>query len=596
MSEDQARGTVLDRLLAAEAIGSLDYWFARMLGSLAPADDERVLLAAALASRAASDGHVCLDLSETAGSGFEGTDVVCPQLAEWVPCLSASGLVARPGGYGPLVLDSGPGGPGRLYLHRYWSYESDLAAWMRERAAAAAEPFDRAAARGALERLFPAVDAGPDWQKLAAVAALSRRLCVVTGGPGTGKTTVAGRILDLLAAVHGGVTAVLAAPTGKAADRLAQAIGERPGVRVAGGTTVHRLLYELRAGRSAAPDIVVLDEASMADIALLAALTRLLAASTRLLMLGDRDQLASVEAGAVLGDLCAGPAGSAGRLDDAPYSLEFRRDAEELAGIRLPADGKTTASSAPLRDAIVALQHSYRFSSTGGIGALSRAVNSGDAEGALRVLRGGGEAELIEKPAGLGARIVAGFEPYLQAASPAEAFALHRRFCVLAALRRGPTGAVELNGWIEGRLAAAGLVRPGRRWYPGLPVMVTRNDHVQRLYNGDVGLVFAGPDGELRAHFAESSGELRAVSPARLPEHEAAFALTVHKSQGSEFDEVLLILPPEPTRVLTRELLYTAITRARRRVEVWGSEAVVRSAIATVTQRRSGLRDALWRP
>ncbi len=169
-------------------------------------------------------------------------------------------------------------GARRLYLHRYWSYEADLAAWIRTRAAAPVEAFDRAAAAAALERLFPASAGGegPDWQKVAAVAALLRRFCVVTGGPGTGKTTVAGRILDLLAAVHGGISAVLAAPTGKAADRLAQAIGRRAGTRSEGGTTVHRLLYELRSGRARPPDVVVLDEASMADIALLASLVRLL--------------------------------------------------------------------------------------------------------------------------------------------------------------------------------------------------------------------------------------------------------------------------------------------------------------------------------
>jgi exodeoxyribonuclease V alpha subunit len=600
----------LERLRAADEIGVLDYWLACTLGELTGggAGDD-VLLAAALASRDAAAGHVCLDLAAAAGIELAEGSVACPQLAPWLAALAASPLVCAPGEHAPLVLDAAAA---RLYLHRYWRYEAELAAWIRERAAVPDESLDRAAVRQAIERVYgsrtaavpdgtagpsgsavPAV-AGVDWQKLAAVAALRRRFCVITGGPGTGKTTVAGRILDVLAAAAGGVSAVLAAPTGKAADRLAEAIGERPGVRCQGGTTMHRLLYELRIGRLGAPDVVVLDEASMADIALLAALVRVLPQRTRLLVLGDRDQLASVEAGAVLGDVCAGPVGA--RLDDLTYSQGFRRDAKDLAGIELPAPDAAAAGAVPaLRDAVVSLQHSWRFSPTGGIGALSRAVNAGDGDRALGVLEKRGEAWLLEDPAGLGVRIVAGFTPCLRARDAAAALAMLKGFCVLAALRHGPTGALELNRWIEGLLAAAGLVRPGRRWYAGLPIIVTRNDHVQRLYNGDVGVVRAGDDGILRACFGAVAGAVRTVPLSRLPDHEPAYALTVHKSQGSEFDQVALVLPPEPVRVLTRELLYTAITRARSRVEVWGREAVLRAAIATVTERRSGLRDALWR-
>lgn len=330
----------------------------------------------------------------------------------------------------------------------------------------------------------------------------------------------------------------------------------------------------------------------MVDLALMAKLVDALPAHARLVLLGDKDQLASVEAGAVLGDVCGPVPG---------FSDAFRPRIEAVTGEALPAG---VPADAPLRDSVVVLRHSHRFPDASGIGRLAAAVNRGDAAGALALLRApgadlawrepGGPAVLRE---GLATAALAGFRPYLARvrdhAPPAEVLAALAGFRVLCAHREGPGGVLALNADVEARLAAAGVVPRRRPWYPGRPVMVTRNDAAQGLFNGDVGVALPEADGSLRVWFATDRG-LRPVSPARLPEHETVWALTVHKSQGSEFDRVLLALPAAPSRVTTRELVYTAITRARSRVEVWAAETVLAAAIERRLERSSGLRDALW--
>ncbi len=610
--------TARDALAAlrdAGHVSDLDVHLADVLARLARDGGPALLWAAALVSQRTGDGHVCADLAAAAGrplvDGVAEAPVM-PDLASWMAALRATAVVGGPDDDAPLVLDP----QGRLYLRRYWSYERELAADLAARAAEPAAGVDDERLAAAVAAVLPPDGdaAAPDWQRVAAVTAVLRRLCIISGGPGTGKTSTAVRFLGLLAAAGGGAPLAvdLAAPTGKAAARLEEAVrAGRAALPVPlrdavpeRASTVHRLLgvrpnstrtrydrdHPLRA------DVVVVDEASMVDLALMAKLVRALRPAARLVLLGDRDQLASVEAGAVLGDVCG----------DAPgFSPAFADRVSALLGEPVPAG--TRGGGSPLGDSVVLLRHSRRFAPDSGIARLAAAVNRGDGDAACAVLAAARADVAWRQPAAaagfraqLAAAAVDGFAPYIErirsGAPPAARFDAFAGFRILCPHRAGASGVERLNRRVEEALAARGLIRPASPWYVGRPVMVTRNDHVLRLYNGDVGLVVPDPDDGSRTAVAFPSADVgeRRVSPARLPAHETVYAMTVHKSQGSEFDRVLLLLPPEPSRVVTRELLYTAITRARSRVEVWGAEGVVRAGVAARVERSSGLRVALW--
>lgn len=619
--------SVVDLLASRGGLRALDHQLALALGRLVGETDERVLLGAALASRAVGRGHVCVDLGAAVASPLLDdddepiVDVTLPSLDDWLDALRASELVAPScqGPPRPMVLDE-KGSGSRLYLWRYASYQQRLAEALTTMAATSM-PLDTEQVAPDLRRLFPnELPQGEiDRQRLAVLVALRRRFTVISGGPGTGKTTTVARLLAMLQAqalaVEGRpLRMTLVAPTGKAAQRLGEAIEASarkldvdPAVRAAIPTraaTIHRTLVfqpqtptRFQHGRDQplATDLVLADEASMIDLALMTKLVEAVPSSARLVLLGDRDQLTSVEAGAILGDIFD-PARHPG------YSRGFAAEVRELTGeaIEVARD-----DAPPIADCVVQLTKSYRYGATSGIGALARAVNDGDQARAVAVLKGDaampyGEVALASLDPGrplegsLGRTVVDGYRGLFDGAEPADRLARLGAFRLLCAHRRGDLGVEGMNAAIEHHLRRAGLSSATGDHYDGRPILVTQNDHQLELFNGDVGVIVHRPGRAARAFFPDPNGGVRSFHPSRLPPHETVFAMTVHKSQGSEFDRVALLLPKSISPVLTRELVYTALSRARQRADIHGDEAVLRAAIERRIVRASGLGKALW--
>jgi exodeoxyribonuclease V alpha subunit len=609
------------RLIASSAFSDLDRHFAAFIAaqacrptgvrpssgaaSSAGPDQPLLALAAALVSRKRSEGHICLDLKSIAGSTFPDlppngmNPIQLPRLKDWVKALNPSPVVGSPSDFKPLNLDARH----RLYLRRYWEYEQSLAAAILKRAADLPPQPDQATLDQKLHALFPPEPGETtDWQCAAALAAVRRTFCIISGGPGTGKTHTLVLILALLLELERSrkLRIAVAAPTGKAAARIQDSIRAVKATLACdeatraqlpeGATTIHRLLgylpdsarFRYNADNQLPFDVVAVDEASMVDLALMAKLFQAIRPSARVILLGDKDQLASVEAGAVLGDICSAAA----------TDLQIGR-------------GVPTAPRASLADCVVQLKKNYRFGQHSAIHRLSNAINEGRVEDVLQTLRdssANAAADLVSAPLprraelkkALRPRVTAGFTDFLKASDPLAALAALARFRVLCALREGPFGVAGLNQMTEEILEEAGLIRPQNPWYARRPIMITRNDYNLKLFNGDIGLLLPDADsGEPRACFPGPDDTLRKFLPLRLPEHETAYVLTVHKSQGSEFDRVLLILPDRESPVLSRELLYTGITRARASVELWFDEKVFRAALARRVTRTSGLCDAL---
>ncbi len=590
---------------AAEALAEgfahhVQSWARRLRG--ADADTATLGRAAQELSLATSNGHVCLRLDVLAATLVSTPAALRRELL-------ASGVVGSADAPGalPLLLDADD----RLYLHRLFDFEQRLARRLMRAAQAPPAEID-GALRQQLHALF-AADAGrpggaADWQQLAAALALRQRLTVISGGPGTGKTTAVVKLLACLIAQNPACRIALAAPTGKAAARMSDAIRQRaaalPAVLrerlPAESFTVHRLLgvtpnpgrFVHHADHRLAIDVLVVDEASMLDLALATRLLEAVPESARIVLLGDKDQLAAVESGAVFAELGADPTLT-------PACRADLADACGLAPEALVTPAPTTPGT--LHDSVVWFTQNYRFASDSGIARLAADINQGRAPAALATLRSDAALDWLEDEAAApGAatlqRAFAGYTPYFDAVLAGtpeldKLSAAFDRFRVLCALREGPRGVLALNGWLGAqarqRLQPAGAEALSP-WFVGRPVMVLRNDPVLGLFNGDIGFTLPDAQGTLQVHFP-AAGRWRALPPARLPAHETAFALTVHKSQGSEFDEVMLLLPATRSRVLSRELLYTGVTRARQRLLLCGGAQVLQAAIESPTERHSGL-------
>ena len=612
---------IISDIVQSGIFSEIDIHFAKFITRLNNKNDPDIFLGAALVSHATGNGDVCLELSGARDqliSAFADDQhpFQLPTPNAWEEKLISSRVVGRPGEVFPLILDK----KGRLYLSRYYEYEKSLSETIKEKAGKKTEEFDPTRLSEGLERLFPTEqDRQPNQQKVAAVVTVLNQFSIISGGPGTGKTFTVAKILALLLE-QSPLRIALTAPTGKAAARLTESIEAAKRTLNASDTilsqmpsealTIHRLLkpiygtpYFQHNDENLLPfDAVVVDEASMVDLALMSKLIQAIPPEARLILIGDKDQLASVEAGSVLGDFC-----DRDRIHE--YSEPFRNTVIQITGEPFETTKAEDRRNTFLKDNIAILKKSYRFNLSSGIGGFSRAVNAGDVESSLRLLEKQKDTSLEWQPVTttdqlhrlLKTLALEGYNDYLESKDPLEAIQLFNGTQFICALNRGPYGVIEINRFIEQVLRKAGRIfydyRHKEPWYDKRPVIITRNDYELGLYNGDIGITLSGretDDAELFVYFSATGDELKALNPHRLSEHETVYAMTVHKSQGSEFDHVVLVLPDNNSPVLTRELIYTAVTRAKKRVSILGSETVLRWAISRKIRRTSGLRDALW--
>lgn len=659
--------------LADTGVVRLAQGFARRMTLLARgrgADEAtcRYVWRAALAvSLATAEGHVCVPLdnfldAQASGELFPDD---APSLSVWRDALFASGLCApadlalalasdAQSDAWPLLLDE----KDRLYLARYYFYEARLAAALgRKLASQETTPItaeDRARLRKYFgEGVLASSDGQPEpnWQMAAAALALQRSLVVLSGGPGTGKTTTVVGLLACLLERDANLRVALAAPTGKAAQRMQEALTARQdlpeAVRQAlpeAALTLHRLLgvlpesaehvgrrFRHHAGNPLPYDLIVVDEASMIDLSMATQLLEAVPEGARLILLGDKDQLAAVEAGAVFGELSAkrtfSPAMRTRLLDALGWPQATPPTQGPLAS------GAQGSASRGLEDAVVWLERTYRFGENSAIGRLATAIKTGRVTDARKEfstesassasapdrvsLSEDGGAQL--SAANLNA-LADGYGAYLDALTDAvtligqlgdpgaattgdiamvaqPVFAAFGQFRVLCATRGGRRGVEFLGAQLTAllaRRAGVALNAGGGAWFAGRPVLITQNEYALNLFNGDIGIALPlGPGGALRVAFATPDGGYRLYSPASLPAHETAFAMTIHKSQGSEFERVAIVLPEQSSRVLSRELIYTGVTRARHQAWLYAPWQVIASAIVRPTQRDGGLTDRL---
>ncbi|WP_337881526.1 exodeoxyribonuclease V subunit alpha [Rheinheimera sp.] len=630
---EQAYATQLIRELAGNHWRAIDKALVRFFQQHCPELSALWLLVAGETSKASSQGHLCLELQE-AEAYLQSAGLPIP---DWASRLQEANLLIS-----VAMLDERPlvYASDAWYFRRFYACQQQIQAYLQHTSGQSQRlrsQMELPVLQTLLDGLF-AAKAEPDWQRLACALSASSQFSVITGGPGTGKTTTVVKLLALLQQWQHQqqlppLRLVLAAPTGKAAVRLRSSIQKalvslalEPAIQAAVPTevsTVHKLLgarphsknFYHNEHHPLALDLLVLDEASMLDVELFSALLRALPLNARLVLLGDKDQLASVEAGALLGSLCAFAA--KGR-----YSSATLQWLTALSHVPLPAELET-ASPQALDQQIAMLRKSYRFSADSGISALAQAVNQGDlAQVQTLCQQQKADLHVLFKPSQLHLRQLvlsgqadgqgqSGFSHYLRLVQQGAEGPLHGanqdqwaqavlsafgRFQLLCAVRQGEFGVQQVNQQVELWLQACGLVDAHTQWYPGRPVLISQNDYGLGLMNGDVGICLRRDwqgKSVLAVAFAstEPGQAIRWVLPGRLPAHETAYAITVHKSQGSEFDHAVLLLPAEPSALLTRELVYTAITRAAKQFSLVCPEPqLLLQAVSAKTSRAGSLR------
>ncbi|GAA6134953.1 exodeoxyribonuclease V subunit alpha [Oceaniserpentilla sp. 4NH20-0058] len=602
----------------------IDSAFADFLQSLEPNNPVISWLGYVLSAQLGK-GHVCLDFAQThehlnqdelqlLKANAQTSEIVFQAQSQ-----STKGVLQDL----PLVLDGD-----RLYLQRYWLYESQLQLCIEQ--GLTENKWDLLQEKSFIQQLFLLNDENNtvNWQAIAACIAAKHGFSVISGGPGTGKTTTVIRLLALLVKLHQSQLhhqpiIKLVAPTGKAAMRLTESISlakqkldvdDKIKSAISEQTsTIHRLLqsngrggFRYDAHNPLHLDVLVVDEASMVDLPLMTKLLQALPSHAQVVLLGDKDQLASVEAGSVLADICDG-----NTLHG--YDQNTRNDLQSI--LKMDLAPYSQEQGAQLRQHICHLRKSYRFHEQSGIGYLAAAANAGDAQQWQQVLaKGYSDLTLLDLSDAnfdqFTQQAVSIYGQYIQTIkinavtglSDEQALEVHQqfnRFQVLCALREGPLGVSGLNERIEQGLSKKGQIETESVWYLGRPVMIMQNDYGVNLYNGDIGLILprqeASGEIKLKAVFVGTDQQVRWLQPSRLPQHETVYAMTVHKSQGSEFDHCAFVLPDYDTQVLSKELIYTGITRAKSHLTCISHPKVLQQALTRQVQRASGLRDRLWR-
>ena len=592
--------TVLESVVSAEKGSVVGLEFCRFLKRLDPKVEEDCLVAAYLLCCAVEGSHSCLflkgDFSKTVllEHGLEGFSLPEPEK------LSSSKFIGDAQNNSPLILDED-----RLYLSRYFQYECEIAEFIKKRAKSFNPPPEQA--YQFLHELHKDDPARPNWQKLAALSACSRHFLVISGGPGTGKTRTVAVIMLVLNKCLGidFSQMALAAPTGKAAARLSNSVSEtikklcpdasfNPNEH-AKAKTIHRLLgmasdwkakFRFNRDNPLPYKVVIVDETSMIDLPLMAHFMRALSPDTRLILLGDKDQLASVEAGSIMADIC-NAAGTG------PYSKDF----VEMANQAKENVGEPSKDPHFLRDCVITLTHNYRFGHDSGIHKLANAVNKGNIKEALELFERTDLKDIsfldAEKEENSLETVIVNFtkgfiDKIKDVNEPQNALKILEKFKILCAIKDGIAGTGNINRFISWHFFNS---QPGTL-HQGLPVIINENNYRLGLFNGDTGVIWQdrfSQKGSFMAWF-ETEGEMMCFSPARMPKFDPAWAITVHKSQGSEFQKVLLILPNPQCSVLGRELLYTAITRAREKIIIWGTKSALETAMKK-SVRMTGLSE-----
>ncbi len=581
------------KLKEAKLISDLEVEFARTLLRVSPDLSPTVLVTAVICLFHQANGNICVFLDRIhQDKRIADLLKLLPnhetQLESLQDELRASSVVGSPGEFKPLILEEN-----RLYIQRYWKYENELVAWIKERASRKSSNLTKEIVEVIQEQFKANKPDETDWQKVAVFLSVLKDFLIISGGPGTGKTFTVRKIIEAVQVADTIPKRIaLAAPTGKAAQRLSESFQNGSSTELK-ANTIHKLLgarmdgsFAYGKNRKLPYDVVIVDEASMLDIRLWIQLIRALSDQTKLIVLGDKDQLSSVEAGAVLGDICEGA-----------ENVFSKALVETLSQCQVAIDAKETAEES-LNDCIVLLTKSYRFGASSGLKLLSEAINTENPALAIDILTNSeiNDVHWLEPnhntvPSIIRKYCVKVFSDNAKE-NPIQQFKAYANSQILCAIRKGDFGIERVNREAEEKIKIKAAIPRSREWFNGRFVLFTKNDAFLKVQNGETGIFLTGANSEGKVMV--EGNEERQFSVSRVKEYQPAYAITVHKSQGSEFKNVVLLLPEEHNPVITKELLYTAVTRARQNLLVVGSRAVVEQAILQRISRNSGLVAKLW--